>query len=513
MTALAALLVTPIAHAANWGEFQKDFCRGVSPPIRQYSAILWNIPWGYSWEDACKVQPADILGYHFNNPSRCVDRDYFDTPLPNIWGEFDVPDQTCYLDMDALAAQFLIPYTRPHYCDPTPAVEIDGCSVPITDPATRSYKDIFYKACAIHDYCYAMPDNSKDFCDNTFYDQMMSIAGNDVFGQTVASTWYQFVQILGKKDYKWANGHCTVFDWTSIPGRATDIGIGADGSVWIIGTDRASFGGYKVFRWGGMTWEAVDSPGAVAIDVGTDGQPWIVDEYGNIFQRTSDAWIQVSGPGQAASDIGIGADGSVWIIANGIYKWTGAGWSSPLSIPGSPLSVSGKAIHIDVGPDGDPWVVSDNGAVLEWNGSFWKVHSHSTTAADIGIDADGNAWIVDGDHQIHRKGFGKDNWMTVLGKATRISGGSLGGSLKGILAGVVDSDGNIFLGTQRGGIPGGIFKFADEPFIYYSNGQGYFCWYDTWEHYVSLTGNPGWRTQDGRLSEYNMTYGGICRGY
>ena len=56
----------------------------------------------------------------------------------------------------------------------------------------------------------------------------------------------------------------------------------------------------------------------------------------------------------------------------------------------------------------------------------------------------------------------------------------------------------------------GIFKFEGRPAIYYSNGKGAYCVYDTWDNYVRLTGNPGWRTQSGKLSNYSARYDGVC---
>ena len=58
----------------------------------------------------------------------------------------------------------------------------------------------------------------------------------------------------------------------------------------------------------------------------------------------------------------------------------------------------------------------------------------------------------------------------------------------------------------------GIFKFEGRSAIYYSNGEGEYCWYQSWNDYVRLTGNPGWRTQSGRLIDYNSAYDGACMG-
>lgn len=87
---LCILLVGFMADASaeqRWGDFQTDHCVGMG--YRQYSAILWGIPWGRSWEDACAEMPADIHGQHFDRPSRCVNK------VTNMWGEFDVRDSSC----------------------------------------------------------------------------------------------------------------------------------------------------------------------------------------------------------------------------------------------------------------------------------------------------------------------------------------------------------------------------------------------------------------------------------
>jgi hypothetical protein len=79
-----------IEPAVNWGSIQDNGCLSDASGTHRFSAILWNIPWGQSWEETCIVTPgpggtpvAGIL------PTRCVN-----TGL-NIWGEWDVPDSSC----------------------------------------------------------------------------------------------------------------------------------------------------------------------------------------------------------------------------------------------------------------------------------------------------------------------------------------------------------------------------------------------------------------------------------
>ena len=69
--------------------------------------------------------------------------------------------------------------------------------------------------------------------------------------------------------------------WTAYPGSAIDIGVGANGSVWVVGTNVVP-GGYGIYQWTGSRWAAV-SGGAVAIAVGPDGSPWVISSTKQIY--------------------------------------------------------------------------------------------------------------------------------------------------------------------------------------------------------------------------------------
>ncbi len=64
--------------------------------------------------------------------------------------------------------------------------------------------------------------------------------------------------------------------WNRLQGGASDIGIGADGSMWVIGKDERP-GGFGIYYWTGSRWQRVDGA-AVRIDVGPDGIPWVVND-------------------------------------------------------------------------------------------------------------------------------------------------------------------------------------------------------------------------------------------
>jgi hypothetical protein len=188
--------------------------------------------------------------------------------------------------------------------------------------------------------------------------------------------------------------------WQTMPGQASDIAIGADGSVWAIGpvSDVANIGGSHVYWYSALSndWQQVDG-GAVAIAVGPDGQPWIVNKQGTIFNRTrgqtgyvDGAWQTV--PGQATA-IAAGADGSVWVIGvleaniggNIIYRY------NP-SNPGGWDQIDGGGVAIGVGPDGQPWLVNKQGALFargKGNTSYvdgtWTTIAPSGAASAIGV--------------------------------------------------------------------------------------------------------------------------------
>jgi len=136
--------------------------------------------------------------------------------------------------------------------------------------------------------------------------------------------------------------------WSQLPGAAVDVGVGANGTAWAIGTT-PEIGGYAIYRWNGSNnWEKI--PGsALRIDVDPHGNAWVVTSGHAIFRYDGRQFVAVPG---AANDVGIGADGSVWVIGNdavgkdyGIYRWTGSTWAR----------MPGAALRIDVDPHGMAW--------------------------------------------------------------------------------------------------------------------------------------------------------------
>ena len=105
-------------------------------------------------------------------------------------------------------------------------------------------------------------------------DRIYALGGTSKFG---AKTGLRFESLVTG-----ATSICDV--WERIPGMAQDIGVGADGTPWKIGTIPGA-GGFDIAEWDGSSWVGI-SGGAVRIDVDPQGNPWVVNTNGSIYKYT-----------------------------------------------------------------------------------------------------------------------------------------------------------------------------------------------------------------------------------
>jgi hypothetical protein len=102
-------------------------------------------------------------------------------------------------------------------------------------------------------------------------------------------------------------------EWSQVNGAARDVGVGANGTVWVIGTNPVQ-GGYGIYRWTGSGWAGIPG-GATRIAVDPSGNALVVNNSNNIFRYTGSGWTLLDG---AATDIGVGADGSLALVTASI---------------------------------------------------------------------------------------------------------------------------------------------------------------------------------------------------
>lgn len=77
------------ASAAQWGDFQDNGCTAIG--TRTFASRIWGIPFGRSWDAACKAAAATIQGHFFATPGRCINKGIF-----GEWGEWDLADDSCF---------------------------------------------------------------------------------------------------------------------------------------------------------------------------------------------------------------------------------------------------------------------------------------------------------------------------------------------------------------------------------------------------------------------------------
>lgn len=196
--------------APKWGQIRKDACRGIG--IRQYSAVLENIPAGMSWDEACKQTGAEITNDYgtvqrFDKPNECVQK------VNGQWGEFFVSVSDCSFDVvefekamekakPAFSEQCMHDVFLSNYSTDQGArrYKSDGCSAPVGDPLSIVYKDVFFKACVVHDTCYTLPWKDKvagkQVCDQVFeVEANAACAPMDLVCKNAAATWAGIVRI------------------------------------------------------------------------------------------------------------------------------------------------------------------------------------------------------------------------------------------------------------------------------------------------------------------------------
>jgi hypothetical protein len=201
--------------------------------------------------------------------------------------------------------------------------------------------------------------------------------------------------------------------FSPVPGLASDIGVGADGSVWALGASAIPWG-FHIWRLVGNTW--VGEPGAaVDIAVGPNGDPWVVNSAGHIYHWNGAGWTRLPG---VAKDVGVGADGSVWAVGASAIPWGFHIWRL---LGNTWVGEPGAAVDITVGANGDPWVVNSAGHIFHWSGAGWTRLPGSGT--DVAVSARA-AWALGGSATLGGVGIWHwtgSSWAGGTGGAVRIA--------------------------------------------------------------------------------------------
>ncbi len=222
--------------------------------------------------------------------------------------------------------------------------------------------------------------------------------------------------------------------FSEVAGNAKEIATGADGSVWIIGTDPVGANGdFGIYKWDGSTWQN-QGGGAAHIAVAPNGVAWIVNSIGEIFRREGATWAHMPGAGK---DIAAGSDGSIYVIGgdSGIYKWDNTTWQN----------YGGQATNIAGGHNGNPWVVNSEHQIFQLQGSAWV--QQPGLANDIATGSDGSVWVTGTDPVGVNGNFGIYKWDGSTWQNQGGSGIKIAVDRNGLLW-KISSSNNIFLAKR-----------------------------------------------------------------
>jgi len=229
--------------------------------------------------------------------------------------------------------------------------------------------------------------------------------------------------------------NCNQVNWFDTGMNANDIGIGNEGDVWAAGTN----GELYSYHYAENNYENVETPGNIVhVSVGKDGNPYVITQTGETFFQTCDkSWTQLPG---CSTKLGIGRGGEIFKIGcdqreggYGIYKlfckndckgskcFRFRKSNDPIGSKCFWFRISGSGVKITVAPDGWPYVVTDKGTILKYDGADWKV-VEGFTAKDISVSNEGIVFALGNDNSI-QKLLPDGNWTTICGQASAISSG------------------------------------------------------------------------------------------
>jgi hypothetical protein len=219
--------------------------------------------------------------------------------------------------------------------------------------------------------------------------------------------------------------------WEQVPGRASGIAIGAEGTVWILDTAHSA---YHVARLDDTGWVQLAPQGlrAVRLTVDFRGHAWIVTDRNQPYRFSEGRYFRVTG---TLTDISAGPTGAVLGIGTdakaggyGVWHFNGVGWNQTNGVAGVRIAVDpmglfwaldtghnifrystgvfdlvpGQAEAISIGAEGTVWIVQPDGTLARLDGDRWAAVAFRARAVDIAVGPDGRPWVVDADGQIWR---------------------------------------------------------------------------------------------------------------
>jgi len=178
--------------------------------------------------------------------------------------------------------------------------------------------------------------------------------------------------------------------WTAVPGTATHVACGSDGSTWCITPSE------EIYRWSPAgSWEQV--PGTLTvISVSNAMNVWGCNKLNEIYNWNGSMWNKIDGVGKYIS---VGDDGSVWVV-----NPAGEIWRRP-GVQGSWEQVQGSLVTVSVFNQNSVVGTNAEGQIWAWTGAGWTQSGGSAKSISVASALNNNVWAVTPTNEIYRHGL------------------------------------------------------------------------------------------------------------
>lgn len=174
--------------------------------------------------------------------------------------------------------------------------------------------------------------------------------------------------------------------WKQVYGRAKDVAVAPNGTLFHIGMGATRLGlftaGFDLYKWVSNQWTRLQGMGGFRVSADRNGNPYLVSFSDTIWRNDGTSWKQLSG---RAKDIGVGADGSVFVIGTNVKRTGGYGIWRYIPSNNGWTEIGGAAVRIAVNKMGNPVVVNDAGNIYIWSPSRRAWDMIGTGAIDVGV--------------------------------------------------------------------------------------------------------------------------------
>jgi hypothetical protein len=164
-----------------------------------------------------------------------------------------------------------------------------------------------------------------------------------------------------------------------VRGAARDVGVGANGVVWVIGTNSTG-GGFGIYRMDSGNWRMI-AGGAVRIAVDPNGNAYVVNNSDQLFQWTGSSWNFI--PTAAGKDVAVSSGGTIFVMqpTKLLYKKPSDSTWSTLDAP-----VGKTLVRISADLNANPYVVTSDSKLFQYNGTYWyEIPVPSQGVLDVGV--------------------------------------------------------------------------------------------------------------------------------